>query len=157
MGVYAYASESLRIGVQEVFKELDNDQNMIVDEVSKKLYTMSQVEEAKDHLQKAKNGGQMKKSELVLGVNTVQAVETRVCNNPNCGVTFTPAQPSFYSCNNCHNSGFRRNDSLKLTVDAQKKHEEKQLQKQRTKFAKNKDKEVQKKRKKLAKTSRLRQ
>jgi hypothetical protein len=54
---------------------------------------MAQVEEAKDHLQKAKNGGQMKKSELVLGVNTVQAVETRVCNNPNCGVTFTPEKP----------------------------------------------------------------
>ncbi len=42
-----------------------------------------------------------------------------------------------YTCN-CHKSGFRRNDSLKLTADAQKKHKEKQLQKQRTKYAKNK-------------------
>ena len=54
---------------------------MSVTEVSKKLYTMAQVEEAKDHLQKA-NGGKKKKSELVLSVNAVQAVETRVCNNP---------------------------------------------------------------------------
>ena len=74
MGVYAYTSESLHIGVQEVFKELDNGQNMTVAEVSKKLYTMAQVEEAKDHLQKA-NGGKKKMSELVLGVNTVQTVE----------------------------------------------------------------------------------
>ena len=98
---------------------------------------MAQVEKAKDHLQKA-NGGKKKMSELVRGVNTVQAVGTRVCNNPNCGVTFTPAQPSIYSCNNCHKSSFRRNDSLKLTVDALKKHKEKQLQKQWTKYAKNK-------------------
>ena len=95
------------------------------------------MEEAKDHLQKA-NGGKKKMSELVRGVNTVQAVGTRVCNNPNCGVTFTPAQPSFYSCNNCHKSSFRRNDSLKLTADALKKYKEQQLQKQRTKYAKNK-------------------
>jgi hypothetical protein len=47
-------------------------------------------------LQKA-NGGKKEKSELVLGVNTVQTVETRVCNNPDCGVTFTPENPSFYS------------------------------------------------------------
>ena len=38
----------------------------------------------------------------------------------------------------CHKSGFRRNDSLNLTVDTHKKHEEKQLQKKKTKFAKNK-------------------
>ena len=44
-GVYAYASESLRIGVQEGFKELDNGQNMTVTSVSKKLCTMAQVEE----------------------------------------------------------------------------------------------------------------
>ena len=137
MGVYAYTSESLHIGVQEVFKELDNDQNVTVAGVSKKLYTMTQVEEAKDHLQK-ENGDKKKMSELVLGVNTVQAVGTRVCNNPNCGVTFTPAQPSFYSCNNCHKSSFRRNDSLKLTADALKKHKEKKkLQQQRTKYTKN--------------------
>ena len=74
MGEYAYVSESLRIGVQEVFKELDNDQNVTVAGVSKKLYTMTQVEEAKDHLQK-ENGDKKKMSELVLGVNTVQAVE----------------------------------------------------------------------------------
>ncbi len=78
-----------------------------------------------------------KKSELVLGVNTVQAVETRVCNNPNCGVTFTPTRPSFYSCTKCFKSGFLRNDSLQLTVDAEKKHKEKQKQKKRAKFAKN--------------------
>ena len=98
---------------------------------------MAQVEEAKDHLQKA-NGGKKKKGELVLGVNTVLTVETRVCNNPNCGVTFTPEKPWCYTCNNCHKSGFRRKDSPKLTADSQKKHKEKQLQKQRTKFAKNK-------------------
>ena len=86
MGVYAYGSDSLLIGVQEIFKELDNGQNMTVTEVSKKLYTMAQVEEAKDHLQKA-NGGKKKKSELVLGVSTVQAVEKRACNNPNCDVS----------------------------------------------------------------------
>ena len=97
---------------------------------------MAQVEEAKDHLQKA-NGGKKKKGELVLGVNTVQVVETRVCNNPNCGVTFNPEKTWCYTCNNCHKSGFRRKDSLKLTADAQKKNREKQLQKQRTKFAKN--------------------
>ena len=136
MGVYAYGSDSLRMGVQEIFRELDNGQNMTVTEVSKKLYTMAQVEEAKDHLQKA-NGGKKKKSELVLAVNTVQAVETRVCNNPACGVTFTPDKPWCYTCNNCHRSGFRRKDSLKLTADAHKKHKEKQLQKLRTKFAKN--------------------
>ena len=50
MGVYAYGSDSLRMSVQEIFRELDNGQNMTVTEVSKKLYTMSQVEEAKDHL-----------------------------------------------------------------------------------------------------------
>ena len=55
MGVYAYGSDSLRIGVQEIFKELDNGKNMTVTEVSKKLYTMAQVEEAKDHLQKLGN------------------------------------------------------------------------------------------------------
>ena len=92
---------------------------------------------AKDHFQKA-NGGKKKKSELVLGVNTVQAVETRVCNNPNCGVTFTPARPAFYSCTKCFKSGFRRNDSLQLTADAEKKHKEKQHQKKRAKFAKSK-------------------
>ncbi len=107
MGVYAYGSDSLHIGVQEIFKELDNDQNMTVAEVSKKLYTMDQVEEAKDHLQK-ENGGKKEKSELVLGVNTVQAVETRVCNNTDCCVTFTPEKPSFYSCNDCFKSGFRK-------------------------------------------------
>ena len=47
-------------------------------------------------------------SELVLGVNTVQAVETRVCNNTDCGVTFTPEKPSFYSCNDCFKTGFRK-------------------------------------------------
>jgi len=87
-------------------------------------------------LQKA-NGGKKKKSELVLSVNTVQAVETRVCNNPNCGVTFTPARPSFYSCTKCFKNGFLRNDSLQLTADAEKKHKEKQKQKKRAKFAKN--------------------
>jgi hypothetical protein len=97
---------------------------------------MAQVEEGKDHVQKA-NGGKKEKSELVLGVNTVQAVETRVCNNPDCGVTYTPEKPSFYSCNNCFKRGFRINDSLKLTVDDQKKHQEKQLQKKMTKFGKN--------------------
>ena len=61
MGVYVYDSESLHIGVQEVFKELDNDQNMTVAEVWKKLYTMTQVQEAKDHLQKV-NGGKKKMS-----------------------------------------------------------------------------------------------
>ena len=52
MGVYVYTSESLHIGigVQEVFKELDNSQNTTVTEVSKKLDTMDQVEEVKDHL-----------------------------------------------------------------------------------------------------------
>jgi hypothetical protein len=145
--------QKVHIGVQEVFKELDNVQNMTVGEVSKKLYTMDQVEEAKDHLQKAKDGGQMKKSELVLGVNTVQAVETEECNNPNCGVTFTPENPWCYTCNNCHKSGFRRNDSLKLTADGQKKHKEKQLQKQRTNYAKNKvNKGVEKNDKKGGKT-----
>ncbi len=44
MGVYAYGSESFRIGVQDIFKELDNGRNMTVTEVSKKLYTMAQVE-----------------------------------------------------------------------------------------------------------------
>jgi hypothetical protein len=58
-------------------------------------------------LQKA-NGGKKEKSELVLGVNTVQAVETRVCNNTHCGVTFTPEKPSFYSYNDCFKSGFRK-------------------------------------------------
>ena len=50
MGVYAYTSEGLHIGVQEVFKELDTGQNTTVTEVSKKLYTMSQLEEVNDHL-----------------------------------------------------------------------------------------------------------
>ena len=99
---------------------------------------MNQVEEAKDHLEKA-NGGKKKKGELVLGVNTVQTVETRVCNNPNCGVTLTPEKSWCYTFNDCHKSGFHRKDSLKLTPDDQKKHKEKQLQEQRTKFAKNKD------------------
>ncbi len=112
MGVYVYGSDSLHMGVQEIFRELDNGQNMTVTEVSKKLYTMAQMDEAKDHFQKA-NGGKKKKSELVLAVNTVQAVETRVCNNPDCGVTFTPDKPWCYTCNNCHRSGFRRKDSLK--------------------------------------------
>jgi hypothetical protein len=101
MGVYAYATDSLHIGVQEIFKELDNGQNMTVTEVSKKLYTMAQVEEAKDHLQKA-NGGQKEMIELDLDVNSVQADETRVCNNPDCRVTFTPSKSWFYSCNTCH-------------------------------------------------------
>ena len=148
MGAYAYGSDSLRIGVQEIFKELDNGQNMTVSEVSKKLYTMAQVEEAKDHLQKA-NGGKKKKSELVLGVNTVQGVETKVCDNPNCGVTFTPSKPWHFSCDKCHNSGFRRKDSLSLTADAQKKHKEKQLQKKKAKLAKKRaNKGVEKKGKK---------
>ncbi len=70
---------------------------MTVTEVSKKLYTMAQVEETRDYLQKV-HGDKKKKSELVLGVNTVRVVETSVCNNPNCDVTFTPARPAFYSC-----------------------------------------------------------
>jgi hypothetical protein len=98
---------------------------------------MAQVEETKDHLQKA-NGVKKKKSELVLGVNTVQVVETRVCDNPNCGVTFTPVRSVFYSCTKCFKSGFRPNDSLQLTTDAENKHKEKQHQKKRAKFAKNK-------------------
>ena len=116
---------------------------------------MNQVEEAKDHLEKA-NGGKKKKGELVLGVNTVQTVETRVCNNPNCGVTLTPEKSWCYTFNDCHKSGFHRKDSLKLTPDDQKKHKEKQLQEQRTKFAKNKDnKGVQKKCKKGGNVSKV--
>jgi hypothetical protein len=54
------------------------------------------------------NGGKKNKSELVLGVNTVQTVETRVCNNPHCGVTFTPSKPSFYSCKKCFKGGNKK-------------------------------------------------
>jgi hypothetical protein len=45
---------------------------------------MAQVEEAEEHLQKA--NGKKNMSELALSVKTVQAVETRVCNNPSCAV-----------------------------------------------------------------------
>ncbi len=135
MGVYEYGSEGLRIGVQGIFKDLDNDQEMTVTEVSKKLHYVSQIEETKETLHQT-NGGKRNTSELVLDVNSVQADETRVCNNPNCGVTFTPAKPSFYSCNTCHNSGFHSTYSLKLTEDVQKKHNEKQLLKKRAKLAK---------------------
>ncbi len=86
-----YGSEGLRIGVQDIFKELDNDQEMTVTEVSKKLHSVTQIEEAKETLHQT-NGGKRNTSELVLDVNSVQADETRVFNNPNCGVTFTPTQ-----------------------------------------------------------------
>jgi hypothetical protein len=91
MGVYVYGSEGLRIGVQDIFKDLDNDQEMTVTEVSKKLHAVTQIEEAKETLHQT-NGGKSNTSELVLDVNSVQADETRVCNNSNCGVTFTPTQ-----------------------------------------------------------------
>ncbi len=45
-------------------------------------------------------------------MNTVQVVETRVCNNPNCDVTVTPVRPTFYSFTKWFKSGFHRNDSL---------------------------------------------
>jgi len=96
MGVYEYGSEGLRIGVQGIFKDLDNDQEMTVTEVSKKLHYVSQIEETKETLHQT-NGGKRNTSELVLDVNSVQADETRVCNNPNCGVTVTPVRPTFYS------------------------------------------------------------
>jgi len=142
MGVYVYASESLRSGVQDIFKELDNGQDMTVSEVSKKLHSLAQIEETKETLHKSNGGKKKKGGELVLSVNSVQDVETKVCNNPKCGVTFTPALPSHNLCNNCFKSGFkvRKNDSLKLTADANKKHAENQQLKRKKRFAKTKGK-----------------
>ena len=101
MGVYVYASESLRSGVQDIFKELDNGQDMTVSEVSKKFHFLSQIEESKETLNNT-NGVKKNTRELDLDVNSVQADETRVCNNPDRRVTFTPSKPWFYSCNTCH-------------------------------------------------------
>ena len=71
MGVSAYASESLRSGVQDIFKELDNGQDMTVSEVSKKLHSLAQIEEAKETLHKS-NGFKKKKGEFVLGVTSAK-------------------------------------------------------------------------------------
>ena len=69
--VSVYASESLHSGVQDIFKELDNGQDMTVSGVSKKLHSLTQIEEAKETLHKS-NGFKKKKGEFVLGVTSAK-------------------------------------------------------------------------------------